>query len=1153
MSRYNPYENAPPIHNAAIVWRDSCLLNDGSLFKEGQRLWTKDLFDELDRNFSQNLDEGEGSFFKKLEAQLEAGSGASKKLMAEVMWLVLLFSVNTKPQKKRENIGQIWSWSGATLQEDHPLLSDDVILGLASTGTAYNTHRWRELVYLIEVMRDFKARDSAAREQLLADPWVFAEWLHNIPDQGNRQLRHILTHLLFPESFERIASGRDKRAILAAFTGRSLKEIAALPLIERDRQLLELRKRLEIERGEEIDFYLPEIENFWRDGWRSDQGFVDWSAFDRQVARNEAEKGVSDDRRGVISVLKGSALKPHPEFGPTKKMGAVITPQSETMCLEYSNNAPNLWVGELPARVLRNAGYSLEEKPYMGEENHGRHAALSSMGLRERTAWKLGGLTGESFQECLKVLGLEVQLVLKPEVVTRWVAKFKTHFPELERFDAPDGKFDEREINYKVAFADRLIEQIENCKTPQDYIDAYTNATLKDDNLIDWRPLDQLSKNPAQEKMGLVILEFLEDSTHSPPDDEVFASFIGDLVDAWYEGDPKSADPIRQVGEAIAMLMHPDRAIFFRHTVLAELYLEAVGTRFDWKASPANQYREELRFARAVETALSARGLAPRNLLDVQSFLWVVHSYKQEGATEINTHESDAEENTVTQPLNTILYGPPGTGKTYETASRAVEICDGSAPDDRDAVMARYAELCAANRIEFVTFHQSYGYEEFVEGLRPETQPDDDEMQSAAGFRLVATDGVLKRIAQRARQRIREAPEAFRPNGQRVFKVSIGEAWDEEKDDIREACFDGGFVAIGYGENIDWSDELFRSRAEILKRLQQVTGMENATGHDATVKSVQRLRNDMRTGDIVIASKGNKKVRAIGVVTGDYYFEQGEDVEYPQRRHVDWRWVADESDEIDVSEVYGKNFAMGTLYRLVDELVNWQALGSYFVPQNAAVDAPKMPYVLIIDEINRANISKVMGEMITLLEEDKREGQANALSVVLPHSKKSFMLPSNLHILGTMNTADRSIALLDTALRRRFQFEAIDPDPSLLDDVEGVNVQRVLEVINQRLEYLIGPDHLIGHAWLMGPRDIAALDDTMANKVIPLMREYFHEDLGRVRAVLGGGDAFLQRVELTAPPGLDDDYGEKRYRYDVAPSFGAVAYRELVSGAGEEA
>ena len=212
--------------------------------------------------------------------------------------------------------------------------------------------------------------------------------------------------------------------------------------------------------------------------------------------------------------------------------------------------------------------------------------------------------------------------------------------------------------------------------------------------------------------------------------------------------------------------------------------------------------------------------------------------------------------------------------------------------------------------------------------------------------------------------------------------------------------------------------------------------------------------------------------------------------------------------------------------------------------------------MLVIDEINRANISKVLGEMITLLEEDKRTGAPNALELVLPHSSKPFSLPPNLHILGTMNTADRSIALLDTALRRRFHFEEMAPEPGKLADVrlDGivVDLPAMLAAINERLEFLLGPDHLLGHGWFMNLADKSGLDAVMARKVIPLLREYFHEDLGRVGAVLGGGNGFLEPQTLSPPPEMAADLLEPRSRYVDRyardAGYAPEAYAEIVRG-----
>jgi 5-methylcytosine-specific restriction protein B len=499
---------------------------------------------------------------------------------------------------------------------------------------------------------------------------------------------------------------------------------------------------------------------------------------------------------------------------------------------------------------------------------------------------------------------------------------------------------------------------------------------------------------------------------------------------------------------------------------------------------------------------------------------------------------------------NLILYGPPGTGKTYRTAWEAVRLCLGEqaaaaveGEAKRGALIAEYRRLVGEGRIEFVTFHQSLTYEEFVEGLRPSTGEDPragpEATESNIGFRLEPHDGVFKRISERARLDPGHGDTPARlDRSARVFKVALGRR-EIDNDRIRFGL-ENDLIHVGWGDDLDWSDERFDDFNEIFHEWRSKKDAE-ATGHDGNIVITFSFRSEMQVGDYVVVSDGRDRIQAFGRVTGAYFFDPAAAF-HPHRRRVEWLWRDDAGTER--SRFYPNPFRGHSVYKLNQSLVDWDALEEIvFGRETPSVSYSDRDHVLIIDEINRANISKVFGELITLLEPDKRLGMPNEIRLVLPYSKKPFGVPANLHIIGTMNTADRSIALLDTALRRRFTFRELMPDPLTLPaNVEGIDLQKLLITINERIEYLFDREHQIGHAYFTGCKTRDEVEDVMRYKVLPLLAEYFYEDWSKVAAVLGdtgqGRARFLEARRLAAPAGIAEDglTGEK-LRWRVSDRF----------------
>lgn len=522
---------------------------------------------------------------------------------------------------------------------------------------------------------------------------------------------------------------------------------------------------------------------------------------------------------------------------------------------------------------------------------------------------------------------------------------------------------------------------------------------------------------------------------------------------------------------------------------------------------------------------------------------------------------------------NQILYGPPGTGKTYETTRLAVKLAEpewyegvvASAPGEEEIrahLKGKYDELSSLGRIGFTTFHQSLSYEDFIEGIRAWS----DEETKSISYEVEA--GIFKQIADMADRAVAASDSLGLSESPKIWKISIGPVhWSE----MRNRYIENGEARIGWNDtgdlNVEYDDR---------------TKKEKAYWDQLGSKSQASIRNfayEIEVGDVFLCLRDMNTVQAVGVVTSEYVFDLGADAgeheSYAHVRKVNWFLKDIEFDILPLNKQ--KRLVQQTCYQL--DRFNWDELLAELSKKNHSVSAlgiggvetkHKPNYVLIIDEINRGNIARVFGELITLLEPDKRKGGSDSRSVVLPYSKKLFSVPSNLYVIGTMNTADRSLAQIDLALRRRFEFVELPPKPDLLDGTEvfGVDVGELLEVINNRIEVLLDRDHLIGHSYFFpllrfddGQERETMMTSIFRKKILPLLQEYFYSDWERICWVLNDLDKkpeaqFVQLGSASASIGalfsskISAELTDRRYRINEAAFENPDAYRGIIRAIG---
>ena len=425
-------------------------------------------------------------------------------------------------------------------------------------------------------------------------------------------------------------------------------------------------------------------------------------------------------------------------------------------------------------------------------------------------------------------------------------------------------------------------------------------------------------------------------------------------------------------------------------------------------------------------------------------------------------------------PLNQILFGAPGTGKTFDTKRISVEIINGIKDRSREEILNEYEWLKNSGQIQFTTFHQSMSYEDFIEGIKPES------IESNVIYEV--KDGIFKKISKLASREVSNTNKT----DSTVDELLFDDAWNALIEESQNSIENGNHLTL-----------------------------KTITSKDIEIVALSNQ------GNLIVKPKVENALE----YTISYYrtkklFESFPDFSSIKNIDKDFRTI-----------IGGSN---STAY--------WSVLNyiHQFLKENTQlsvqkVNEPIKKYVLIIDEINRGNVSAIFGELITLIEDDKRKGLLSevkeTIEVKLPYSNEPFSVPDNLYIIGTMNTADRSVEALDTALRRRFSFIEVSSNPEILqiehpysgilnENGDEIDLIEMLKKINQRIELLIDKDHQIGHSYFIKVNDFSELKTTFKDKIIPLLEEYFYGDFGKIGLVLGASFIRAKYKDLAETKGI---------------------------------
>jgi len=1010
LARYNPHRNIEPVLAAASDWRDRCILTDGSILSPGQSVWTLSNIQQLKSAFIDNPDEGGDSFVKKLQGQLAGTPPGVALLASEMLWLMLLFPSRISPDKKRETVTEIASWATGTPILDTAFLTDEVLVGVGSAGTAYNTQRWRELAYLINIAEAAKTLDPTRREACFSDPWAFASFLAGVPVDGTRQLSHILEYLLFPDTFERITTGEDKRKIIVALTDEDPRRVTQWDREARDRRLLRLRQQISAERGNsDFDFYDIEFAARWQDSASGDSPFAGISAKDLSLLRESR-------RHSKYAELTSEELRAYQRIHKALgQLGAVVLeelgPDFEVSLT--SGYTPQSGVrGYLPKDLWFGVYAKVNDKVFGG------HPQIFMIASERGLEFGFAAITHPS--DFSNALFKNKVRDAAPTIFSLLPPPYDPLANELQESLARGGvqwtyRFKQRLEPHQSDLGD-VHSWLERLRDMHDFRDAggsisgyLTETEVEGADLIDLVRSMSIAFRPLMDRVQVGVSTSQQLSTSDPP-----ATSIADtLASALQQLEQARKQPFETVPElwttmsTLVEQLDSLPSLQSRPQIFSKWSLgKGVWAKVPWIALMNRNVTTSTQEGLYV-VFLLAEDLSRVYLTLNQGMTQLVRSNGEAGAVRILRERASGYRAAVSELANHgFILGDQidlKTGnwraKNYQPSTIAfAEFATNKLPTNA-ALEALLEPLLAA-------------YDRLVDAEDGDSEPVMEEYKEAA--------------AEAAPFSIDDAMEKLFLDREQFEQILT--VWQRKKNIVLQG-------APGVGKSY-----IARFLAYALMQRRDDARIENIQFHQS------------------------------------YSYE-------------------DFVQGFRPTESGGFERRDGVFYRFC---------------KKAAAD-PTNTYVFIIDEMNRGNLSKIFGELMLLIEADKRNAGYGTQLAYAREGEAKFYVPENVHVIGMMNTADRSLSMVDYALRRRFGFITLEPafssprfkaflgEQAITDNVVNRVVLRMVS-LNDEIggdAVNLGPGYRVGHSFFV-PKNFVGDSEAWYREVIeteiaPLLEEYWFD------------------------------------------------------------